>query len=395
MTAPAGAFDTRRFREVLGHYPTGVAVITAIADDGGPVGMVVGSFTSVSLDPPLVAFLPDRTSNTFARLRTAGSFCVNVLAVGQERICRQFAAKSGDKFAGVAWRPAPTGAPLLQDAVAWIDCEFHDTFDAGDHYIVLGRVRDLGITNPTSPLLFFQGGYGGFSPGALVAPFEADLLNHLRVADAARPHLEQVSADLQLECYAQAVVADEIVIIAGAGTQQNTVRGHIGRRMPFTPPYGALFVAGHGPDAEKAWLSRLTTPLSEDDGARYRRMLQRVTERRWSLALVAPDHDEVWNEVDTFSTSPRTPGLDRRMGALLDHLGPHYEPEDLPAGRRHDVRLLGAPVHGPDGGVVQVLALFGMAPQATVRQITTWLERLTRAAGAVTTAIGGRAPARP
>jgi flavin reductase (DIM6/NTAB) family NADH-FMN oxidoreductase RutF len=387
-----GSFDPMRFREVLGHYPTGVAVITGIADDGEPVGMVVGSFTSVSLDPPLVAFLPSKSSATFARLRTAPSFCVNVLSSGQEAICRGFAAKTGDKFAGVAWRKAPSGAPLLEDAVAWIDCDTTDLIEAGDHYIVLGAVRDLGIGDPAPPLLFFQGGYGAFSPGALVAPYESDLLGQIRIADLARDHLERLSAELELQCYAQALVADEIVVIAGASTRRGLVHGHIGRRMPFAPPYGALFVAGRGEEAAEAWLARRRLPLTGTDRGFYRDMLARVAERRWSLALRAPEHDEVWEEIDRFSTAPRTPELEKRMGVLLERLRGFYEPPDLAPDATHDVRLLGAPVHGPDGTVVQVLVLFGMPPGASTAQVDRWRDRLGEAASAVTAAIGGRAP---
>ncbi|MFD0851967.1 flavin reductase, partial [Actinomadura adrarensis] len=184
--------------------------------------------------------------------RTAASFCVNVLAADQEGLCRRFAAKTGDKFDGVAWHPAPSGAPVLDDAVAWIDCDFAECPEAGDHYIVLGAVRDLGLLNPAPPLLFFQGGYGAFSPGALVAPYESDLLAHIRIADIARKHMERLSAELRLECYAQSIVADELVIVAGSGTRQGTVHGHIGRRMPFAPPYGALFVADRDDDAVDA-----------------------------------------------------------------------------------------------------------------------------------------------
>ncbi|GAA0957091.1 flavin reductase [Actinocorallia libanotica] len=392
MTGTRAPFDAKRFREVLGHFPTGVVVITGIAEDGEPVGMVVGSFTSVSLEPPLVAFLPSRTSSSYAKLRTASSFCVNVLAADQEDLCRRFASKTGDKFAGVDWRAASSGAPVLEEAVAWIDCDFSETIEAGDHDIVLGAVRDLGVLNSVPPLLFFQGGYGAFSPGALVAPYESDLLGQIKIADLAREHMERLSADLQLECYAQSIVADELVIVAGSGTAKSTVHGHIGRRMPFAPPYGALFVADRGDEAVDAWLARRNLPLTDTDRAFYRDMLARVRERRWSLALRAPDHDEVWEEIDRFSTAPRTPELERLTGALLERIKGSYEPGDLEPGRLYDVRLLGAPVYGPDGSVAQVLALFGMPPQADVEQITAWLKRLTGAAEAVTEAIGGRAP---
>src|SRR5262245_25488403 len=99
--------DPMFFRRVLGHFPTGVAVITAIDADGAPAGMAVGSFTSVSLDPPLVAFLPGRSSTSFPKIRRSERFCANVLSHSQEHICRAMAAKGADKFAQIAWSPAP------------------------------------------------------------------------------------------------------------------------------------------------------------------------------------------------------------------------------------------------------------------------------------------------
>src|SRR4051812_1520426 len=107
--------DAVRFRETLGNYPTGVAVVTAVAADGNPAGMVVGTFSSVSLDPPLIAFFPARTSGSFARLRTAQAFCVNVLASDQEPLCRRLATGGADKFDGIRWTPGPLGSPILED----------------------------------------------------------------------------------------------------------------------------------------------------------------------------------------------------------------------------------------------------------------------------------------
>src|SRR5476651_217773 len=148
--------DLALFRETLGHYPTGVAVVTAVAEDGSPIGMVVGTFSSVSLDPPLVAFFPMSNSNSFAQLRTATTFCVNVLASDQEPLCRQLATGGANKFDGVRWRPGPLGSPILEDAVSWIECTFEDIREAGDHYIVLGLVQEFAVQRSTLPLLFFQ-----------------------------------------------------------------------------------------------------------------------------------------------------------------------------------------------------------------------------------------------
>lgn len=166
---PAGAFDAARFRNVLGHFPTGVTVVTGMSGDS-PVGSTIGSFTSVSLDPPLVGFLPMVTSDTWAQLEPSGAFCVNVLSRHQADLCWKF-AKSGNeagRFDGVDWRPAPSGSPILARAVAWIDCTVEQVYEMGDHYFVLGRVVALdadpdGDGDGPHPLLFFRGALGGFA----------------------------------------------------------------------------------------------------------------------------------------------------------------------------------------------------------------------------------------
>jgi len=160
------AIDNQTFRKILGHYPTGICAITAIVE-GSAVAMVVGSFTSVSLDPPLVGFFPDRSSTSWPKIRAAGRFCVNVLGAHQMNLCRILATKSENKFASIAFRTSDNGSPILDDIVAWIDCDLHSVADAGDHYLALGHVKALAIVRAAPPLLFFQGGYGQFSPLAL------------------------------------------------------------------------------------------------------------------------------------------------------------------------------------------------------------------------------------
>lgn len=156
--------DGTTFRRVLGHYPTGVCVVTAIQSNGTPAAMVVGSFTSVSLDPPLVAFFPDRGSSSWPKIQQAGKFCVNILGSHQEHICRRFAAKGDNKFQGLEYRLSSSGSPVLADVIAWIDCTLHIVHEAGDHYIVLGHVRELDIVRAEQPLLFLRGKYGNFTP---------------------------------------------------------------------------------------------------------------------------------------------------------------------------------------------------------------------------------------
>lgn len=157
------SIDPQEFRRVLGHFPTGVTVVTAPGDDG-PTGMAIGSFASVSLEPPLVMFCPAKDSSSWERMKPAGRFCVNVLGAHQAEVCGVFASKADDKFAGIEWTTEVTGAPVLPGALAWIDCEPYAVYDGGDHDIVVGRVVALGTGHDHDldhgPLLFFRGGYG-------------------------------------------------------------------------------------------------------------------------------------------------------------------------------------------------------------------------------------------
>jgi 3-hydroxy-9,10-secoandrosta-1,3,5(10)-triene-9,17-dione monooxygenase reductase component len=152
------SIDGQRFREVMGHFPTGVAVVTTICDDG-PCGMAVNSFVSVSLDPPLVSFCPTAASATWLGIKQTGRFCVNFLRSDQQELCRRFAIHDGDRFDGVDWIRTSGGSPRLAGAVGWIDCVVEASVAAGDHVIALGRVLDLDVEAGASPLVFFRGGY--------------------------------------------------------------------------------------------------------------------------------------------------------------------------------------------------------------------------------------------
>jgi 3-hydroxy-9,10-secoandrosta-1,3,5(10)-triene-9,17-dione monooxygenase reductase component len=159
----------RRFRRVLGHVPTGVALITATTP-AGPAGMAVNSFTSVSLDPPLVSFCAAHTSSTWPRIQAAGSFSVNVLGEDHSGVSRRFAQKGADRFAGLGHRPGATGAPVLDGVAAHLDCELYAVLEAGDHVIVLGRVVHLDADEEVRPLVFHGGGYCSLQPSAAPSP---------------------------------------------------------------------------------------------------------------------------------------------------------------------------------------------------------------------------------
>src|SRR5215211_2211448 len=164
VSAPGPGIDSARFRAVLGHFATGVVAITAIEPaTGQPTGLAANAFTSVSLDPPLVAFCVAHTSSTWPKLRAADLLGVNVLGSRQVDVCRQLATKGAEKFRDLRWSPSPGGAPLLDDALAWIECHIEAEHAAGDHIIVVCRVRQLAHRPPCAPLLFFRGGYGSFT----------------------------------------------------------------------------------------------------------------------------------------------------------------------------------------------------------------------------------------
>ncbi|WP_435858677.1 flavin reductase family protein [Streptomyces pathocidini] len=200
------SLDPAEFRYVLGHFASGVAIVTAPGtragaglgasagavlgegvDEGegegaagagagagaagsGPAGFACQSFSSLSLDPPLVAFMVSRTSTTWPRIARAGVFCVNILGAEQGGLCRDFAvsgARRPDKFAGVPYGAAPvTGSPRLEGVPAWIDCSIHAVHTGGDHLVVVGRVEALGAdeaADEAGPLLFHRGLFGRFN----------------------------------------------------------------------------------------------------------------------------------------------------------------------------------------------------------------------------------------
>ncbi len=158
-SSPEAVARARQFRDVLGRFASGITVVTTISN-GEPIGLTCQSFSSVSLNPPLVLFVPARSSRAWPRIQRAGKFCVNFLADGQSDLSNTMASRGADKFAEVAWRPSPvTGSPIFEDTLGFVDCTIHAVHEAGDHFIVIGLVKDLVVGDGAEPLLFFQGKY--------------------------------------------------------------------------------------------------------------------------------------------------------------------------------------------------------------------------------------------
>ena len=166
----AAAMSADEFRRVLGHLPTGACIVAGLDSHGRPAGLAVGSFASVSLDPPLVSFLVATTSTSWPAIRSWGGVSVSVLSHDQQDLCRAFAVSGADKFAGVAWTPAPrTGAPRVMGAHAWVDIELKREVALGDHLLVVGEATALDTSGSSSPLVFYRGGYHRLAPTSEVA----------------------------------------------------------------------------------------------------------------------------------------------------------------------------------------------------------------------------------
>ncbi|MEH6564516.1 MAG: flavin reductase family protein [Halopseudomonas sp.] len=172
MSLATTVIEPISFREALGHYASGITVITSEAENQ-PLGFTCQSFYSVSMDPPLVSFSVKANSYSYPHIRQAGRFAVNILSGKQAGIANQFARQGSDKWRGVKWQPSPLGNPLIDGSLHWLDCEVHAEYAAGDHLIVIGEVKALKLQHflppslqhsfqhsaATQPLLYFKGQY--------------------------------------------------------------------------------------------------------------------------------------------------------------------------------------------------------------------------------------------
>ncbi len=156
--------DPREFRNALGNFATGVTIVTTMSEDGEPVGLTANSFSSVSLDPPLVLFCLDRRSYSFAHFQASTHFVVNILSSEQADISNHFAKPSVDKWHDVSFDICGVGCPAFTDALAVFECETQDIHEAGDHIIIIGKVESFRGRSDGEPLLYFRGRYGKMEP---------------------------------------------------------------------------------------------------------------------------------------------------------------------------------------------------------------------------------------
>jgi flavin reductase (DIM6/NTAB) family NADH-FMN oxidoreductase RutF len=333
--------------------------------------MVVGSFTSVSLDPPLVGFLADHKSTSWPRIRAAGRFCANVLSAEQEYVCRAFIAKLPDRFDVHCQSDTPNGSPLLSGTTAWIDCTIESVTTAGDHDIIVGRVCELAIGNAAgSPLLFLRGGYGA----PLISSVQAQgpgMTLQLRFADLARPEIQQVAADLSMDCTASAEVDGAIIVLSeatavGAPAKRTT---RVGTHVPLAAPLAPLLVAWAGAAEQNRWIERGQRLGASIDEAFMLEWLARLRQiGYWLRGGDSPDLEELVR------------------GSELEQAVEH-----LPfAHSAADPVSVHVPVFGPDGSVALMLGSRGFGKNADGNDVNTAVDRLLLAARRVMSLIDDR-----
>lgn len=385
--------DPKQFRQVLGQYPTGVVIVTAMSAQGEALGMTVGSFTSVSLDPPLVAFLPDKGSSSWKALRESGPrFCVNVLAAQQEDVCRAVASRKMNKFHDIPWRPSATGNPIIDGAVAYIDCTVEEIHNAGDHHIVIGRAHDLQLTGAGYPLLFFRGGYGSFRPQSLAAG-DADLVEQLKLVDRVRATMEELADHFETEVTVVCLVNDELVLAAAAGHSRSPdMPTRVGLRWPFIPPVGSVSVAWGPEELRERWLANLHPGTSPGEAARMRRVPDLVRSRGYTITLGHELSAEL--ERATGRASGRDPDVSpRALRELIKSATECYNPDSLDGYDSYELRSVSAPVFNKDGEVAFTLTLWGPPGRVDRSTVDEYARELLKSTAAATAAIGGLPPA--
>lgn len=375
--------DMYEFRRVMGAYPTGVVVVTAKDQESGEaLAMTVGSFVSVSLEPPLIGFLPTKTSSSWAKLQASGTrrFGVNVLSDEQEDVCRAVARRKEDKLEGFEWELSEHGSPVLKDSVAFLDCEINSVSDAGDHHWVMGDVLDMYTQGSELPLLFFRGGYGSFAPGAMAINTDIPTAV-LRQLDVVRPHMEKLSSELVSEVTLMTRMKGELINVGAVGMSGRQPVARIGVHAPFMPPIGGVFAAFGGPEAEQLWFSQAADETTDETRARFEQGLQHVRDRGYAYGIGHEAGEAIEATAhDAYSTG--TPEERAALTAVVNAAAETFNVVDVEPDQEYEFHSATAPVFDKDGVCVFSLTVWSREGTTRGSDINAIIERLTRAADA-------------
>ncbi|GAC50735.1 flavin reductase family protein [Gordonia aichiensis] len=375
--------DSQLFRDVTGHYPTGVVVVTGRDAEGELLAMVVGSFNSVSLEPPLVSFMPMKTSRTFAKMRECPSVCINILAGEQEDVVFAIAQRWENKFDGIAWHPSPSGDPVLADAVAWIDTRIDDVIEAGDHWIVLCAVHDMAVENPVSPLIYFQSGYGSFVCTSLMARMDHEILPAIHAAHAARPIVEHLAKQIGCEVTIfTSVSEDEVATVLSVTGPGMGHEGDFARRVPMIPPIGDTYFFDQPTESQERWIERLRGADPEVKET-FRQRLSYLRENGYLYSRLPEDQGRAAYEIirdatELYSSGRLTPAQQRIIRSAMINSSVDYRVEELDEDQRYQLGSIVVPVRDRRGVYSLTLRLAQLPAHATRRQIENWLGEARR-----------------
>lgn len=371
------AIDPGIFRNVMGHYPTGVVVVTGREDDGSVLAMVVGTFSSVSMDPPLVSFMPMKTSRTFEKMRSCESLCINILGGEQEDVVLTVAQRWENKLEGIEWFSSPSGDPVLADSVAWIDTRIRNVVEAGDHWITLCEVRDLAVTNPVSPLIFFQGGYGSFVSTSLMARMDHDILPTIHAAHAARPQVEALAASVGCEVSVlTAVSRDEMAVVLSATAPGVDREEGLAYRIPMVPPIGDTYVFDQDDEIRERWLAKLR---NADDDVRqlHRDRLEFVRQHGYLVSFLPEEGSTAYEEMraatKSYERGRLTPSQEREICESIGKSPVDYRIRDVRSDQTYDVGSLVLPIRDARGGYSMTLRLSQLPPGVGGAQLEAWI----------------------
>lgn len=372
-------FDPKVFREVMGHYPTGVAVITGRSSEGEILALVVGTFSSVSLDPPLVSFMPMKTSRTFQKLRKCESLCINILGGEQQAEMLAVAQRWENKLDGIEWYPSPSGDPILKNSIAWVDTTISDVVEAGDHWIVLCAVADLQITNSVNPLLFFQGGYGSFVGTERVSRMDYELLPAIHAAHSVSDRLNDLAHSIGCEVSVFAAISDdELATVFSALSADATLEGGLASRFPMVPPIGDSYMFDKSEELQRRWMHKLKN-ASEEIHERHRKRLDFIQKHGYLLALLPENGSQAYEQMiratQEYKKANPTPMEERTIREAIGTTRLDYDPCELIPDETYDIGSIVLPVRDPSGSYTMTLRLAQLPSKVMGSDVANWIER--------------------
>ncbi|WP_066907945.1 flavin reductase family protein [Millisia brevis] len=386
--ATAGSMVRRQksawWRTVLGEYPTGVTLITSRSDSGDPVGMVVGTFSAVSEDPPIIAFMPGSNSWNGQQIQRNGTFCASVLGYEHEAICRAFAQSAEDRFDRCEWVETDKGNLRLADAVVWFEAEVGEVMPAGDHKIVLGAVSSLGLGDGSAglPLLFLKGGYGSFTAPALNFDLHG-FGGQLRQAETFRTLIQQLADDTGTECVLSALAQDSVVVLMAANVHANNPASLLGRAFPFAAPLAPALAAWGDPDREKLWAETSRHLIGAVDRPFIAELLASVQQRGYAIS-VGSTMAERFDRIALDPASSRSELADVWNGVVTD-----VRRTIDPSIAHGDISSIQVPVFDHLGYAAFELVISGFSRHPGAPSFEDVLARALATADALTRQIGG------